>query len=164
MINTERFQTKLSNTNEGVFTRNNIPSTPKFTLILHSNMNINMIVDGDLSDLIRNNSSLRDYLNSFTSKEELYLTGIRNLIKTKKFLQLCIQQAEQSIDENEFESEITENRDNYVISMRSIKNLEELKTLNEIITKIDKQFNVEEVSEIFSISSDSIIKNAQNLL
>ncbi len=91
-------------------------------------------------------------------KEQLYIAGINNLIKKNNLLQQTIQLAEGFITEEEFEQEIDENPDQFIISIREPHGLEELIVLKNIVKKIGKKFSVDEVSEIFSISLDNYDK------
>lgn len=108
---------------------------------------------------IENNlpETIINFIANKNKKENIYLTGIKNLLKTKKFLQLCIEHAENGIDDEEFEREIKTNRDEYVIQMRSLSDIEELDILTEIAHRISNKITIDEVSEIFSISSNSIV-------
>lgn len=92
------------------------------------------------------------------TKEKLYITGIDNLIKKNNLLQHSVQLAEGFITEEEFEREIEENPDNFIISIREPYNLDELIVLKDIVKKIGRQFSVDEVSEIFSISLNNYNK------
>lgn len=91
-------------------------------------------------------------------KEHLYITGIINLIKKNNLLQESIQLAEGFITEEEFEQEIEANPERFIISLREPNSLEELIVLKDIVKKIGKDFTVDEVSEIFSISLDNYEK------
>jgi len=106
--------------------------------------------------------AIRDTFSYFSEsqklKDQLYITGINNLIKKNNLLQQTIQLAEGFITEEEFEQEIDQNPDQFIISIREPHGLEELIVLKNIVKKIGKNFSVDEVSEIFSISLDNYDK------
>ena len=84
------------------------------------------------------------------------IVAIRNLIKKNEFLQLSIQLSEKLISEFEFEAEIEQNPSKYIIEMNSHIDISHLHVISNILTKIGTSFNVDEVSELFSLDSRSI--------
>lgn len=89
-------------------------------------------------------------------RNDYCIIAIRNLLKKNEFLQLSLQLSEKLISESEFDIEIEQNPDKYIIQMNNIDNHVHLNVISNILTKIGKTFNVDEVSELFSIDARSI--------
>ncbi|MCA4897462.1 MAG: hypothetical protein ACK514_01015 [Bacteroidota bacterium] len=89
-------------------------------------------------------------------RNDYCIVAIRNLLKKNEFLQLSLQLSEKLITESEFETEIDQNPDKYIIQMNNIDDHVHLNVISNILTKIGKTFNVDEVSELFSIDARSI--------
>ncbi len=101
-------------------------------------------------------SDFQDF-NYFRETENIMLyTVIRNLIKKNSFLQLSIQLAEEQISEDEFDVEIDNNPENFIIDLQYLKDKNELIIISEIIKRIGKDFSVDEVSEMFSIDLSEV--------
>lgn len=89
-------------------------------------------------------------------RNDFCILAIKNLLKKNEFLQLSLQLSEKLITESEFESEIDENPDRYIIQMNELEDSINLNVISSILTKIGKSFNIDEVSELFSIDVRSI--------
>ncbi len=91
-------------------------------------------------------------------KEEFYLKGINNLIKKNNLLQLSLQLADNLITEEEFEDEINNNSEKYIISVQHVTSVNQLYILKDIVKKIGKEFSVDEITEMFSLSFNNLDK------
>ena len=89
-------------------------------------------------------------------KEELYVTGIKNLRKNVNFLNLAKDLASKSITDEEFESEIDKNPDKYLIDINPMEDVNDAVILHEIVNKIGDDFTMDEAGDIFSFDSETI--------
>jgi hypothetical protein len=78
-------------------------------------------------------------------------------------LQLLLNLSENTIDEEEFNKELEQNPENYIVDINYLSNPSDLMIITDIVKKIGKEFTVDEVSEIFSIESEDIINNTKTL-
>jgi len=100
-------------------------------------------------------------INKFNAiKEDFYAIGINNLIKKNNLLQLSLQLSDELITEEEFEYETENNTEKYIISTKGLNSTNDLLALNEIVKKIGRDFTVDQITEIFSVS----FKNIKSLL
>lgn len=97
-----------------------------------------------------------DLINHHNKKEKLFLTAVDNLIKKNDFLQLTIQLDQELISDEEFQEEIENNEQKYLIIMNVNYNENDFKLAAEILPKLGRNFSVDEVSELFSIPIENI--------
>ena len=89
-------------------------------------------------------------INQFNNLRHDYcIIAISNLLKKNEFLQLSLQLSERLITEEEFENEVENNPDRYIIQMDNGQ--VNLSLISGILTKIGKSFTTDQVSEMFSI-------------
>lgn len=86
-----------------------------------------------------------------TRKEELYITCIKNLQKTVKFLNLENQLETKGISEEEYYGELHDNLDKYIIDVEILNNETDLKLVQEIISELDIEVNYDDIWTLFSI-------------
>lgn len=115
---------------------------------------ISFTIDEKQMDLLFQQFHFKNHIN--TLRNDYCIIAIKNLIKKNEFLQLSLQLSEKLIDENEFESEIKQNPDKYIIQINNIDDSIHLSVISNILTRIGKTFNIDEVSELFSIDTRSI--------
>jgi hypothetical protein len=84
-------------------------------------------------------------------KESLYITGIKNLRKKINFIRLNNEFQNDEISDDEFEAEIDNNPEKYIVNVETLKKESDLLILQEIVEKIAEDLTIDEVSEIFSI-------------
>ncbi|MDZ4757320.1 MAG: hypothetical protein SGJ10_04155 [Bacteroidota bacterium] len=96
-------------------------------------------------------------------KEDYYLTGIKNLIKKNNFLQLSLTTSDDSESEADFEKEISDHPHKYIIDIKPLDNERDLNIISEIVKKIGVEFTIDDVSELFSVDNDCILKIANNI-
>lgn len=89
-------------------------------------------------------------------KEEFLFTGIKNLRKNVKFLQLAKDLASKHITEDEFETEIENNPEKYLIDINPMTDPNDVILLHEIVNKIGDDLSIDEVGDIFSFDTESI--------
>ena len=103
-----------------------------------------------------------DNINKFSNfsecKDRLFYRAIGNLVKKTEFLQLYIQLAEGQISEDEYEKELEGNSEKYFIHLKPIDSEQHFKALIDILQKCPNSFSIDEISEIFGISTDSILE------
>lgn len=95
-----------------------------------------------------------------TKKEKYYITAIKNLIRKNNFLHLCMQLDEKEITQEQYDEELRENTDKYVIDMHPLKNKNDISIICKIVEELEEvsqQFNVDDVSELFSIKEDDLL-------
>lgn len=95
--------------------------------------------------------------NNHETKEELYITALDNLLKKVDYLHLTMQLDQSLIDEDEFDKELEENEDKYLIKINSNFNNLDLDLVISIVTKLkNRDFSSDEISELFSIDVEKI--------
>lgn len=112
-------------------------------------------------DAIIDQMNYRKHFNDL--RDHYCFTAIRNLIKKNEFLQLSIQLAENLITEDEFESELENNPEKYVIKLEYFNTPADLHIIGDVLHNIGKQFTVDEVSELFSIETTSLNNSLKTL-
>ncbi|NCO53862.1 MAG: hypothetical protein GW876_00450 [Bacteroidetes bacterium] len=88
-------------------------------------------------------------------KDHFVVNAINNLFKKNNYLQLVVHLQNSLISEKKFLSEI-KNEKKYVVSIDEIANEEDVLVINDIISKVNKKLDLEEVSELFSTDFSSI--------
>lgn len=95
-------------------------------------------------------------VNSFyIRKNQLQITAIENLYKTKKLLQLDLQLANDLLSEEEYFSELENNFSKYSIDVKDQLMEDDVVIINEIIREVksfESEISVDEISEIFSVN------------
>jgi hypothetical protein len=93
--------------------------------------------------------------------EDNMIQAINNLLKKNEFLQVTLQLTENLITEEEYELEITSHPDKYIIDTHELSNPFTMNAIQAILRKINRNFTTDEVSEMFSVSPESIDKFMQ---
>lgn len=94
---------------------------------------------------------LSPYYSKAIRKEEFFVTAIKNLRKKINFIILNNEFQNGDITDIDFEKEIEENPDKYVVTVDNLQNEHDLEILHEVITKVNEHFSIDEISEVFSI-------------
>lgn len=95
----------------------------------------------------------------FNEKKEKYLkTGIKNLLKKNRLFRLNNELENNYITEEEFDKLIEEKPDKYIIDLKKINDIDEILVIEKVVSELNEEFTVDEVSEIFSIDSRSFEK------
>jgi len=89
-------------------------------------------------------------------KEEFYLVAINNLLKKSDFLQLSLQHAEKVLTDEEFENELDSNSEKYLIDLHEFSEPSDINVIGDIVNQIERDFTVDEVSEIFSVTPECL--------
>lgn len=90
-------------------------------------------------------------------KEVLYLQALRNLYRKIDFLELSQALESEDISEEEFDKELTNNEDRYLIpSPTIVPTIQQIIQVTDIMKKLgrEKHSSVDEVSEVFSLDMD----------
>ncbi len=89
-------------------------------------------------------------------KEKYYIKGVGNLLKRANYLNLCIQLEQGLIEEDEFDKEIDDNPDQYVVDMSSVSNELDLFAIDEAANSITSELNIEltkdDIEDIFGVN------------
>jgi hypothetical protein len=94
-----------------------------------------------------------------TKKENYYVIAVNNLIKKTEFLQLSLQFAQEVITSDEYQQEINNNSDKYLIKFDCPFNKIDMPLIEEILDKVEKKdLTIDEVSDLFSIESNQLHK------
>ena len=96
---------------------------------------------------------------SFKKKEKYFVVALQNLLKKINYLQLSLQVAEGQITDIEYETELHKNMQNYIIDINYQEDISDLKIISDIVSQIDNNFSVDEISELFSIDTLSLEEN-----
>lgn len=105
------------------------------------------------------NSNRVDVIDDFISayyyklnrKEDFFINAIKNLRKKINFISLYNEFQNGDISDADFEKEIELNPDKYVVTVDNVKDNEDLMILHEVISKVNENLSIDEISEIFSI-------------
>lgn len=106
-----------------------------------------------------NANDVERFVNISKIKEYLYQSAIQNLVKKTNFLQLYIQLIEDQISEKQYEQELSQNSEKYFIHMEDEVTEHHVHALFLILKKIKNNFSIDEVSEVFGIQTDSLLKS-----
>ncbi len=90
---------------------------------------------------------------------ELVLRAFNNRTREKNYLSKCCELLDGFITEEEFEKEIADNEDKYVIPEGKPASIEEIKEALNISGKMMGIENLSDFSELFSIDQESITKS-----
>jgi len=91
-------------------------------------------------------------------KEKYFIRAIKNLKIQNNFYELALQLEEGQITEEEYNNEIDEHPEKYVVSVEYLEDPNDIGILREILKKVGLEFNVDEASELFSIESEDLEK------
>lgn len=100
-------------------------------------------------------------------KTELYKTAIKNLLKMKNHSELYGDLENKVITQKEYESEVTENAEKYVIDVHTSDPIKMVPIIVDIINELGmpaKDLSVDEVCTIFSIDSTSFVEEYDRFL
>ncbi|MCK9412117.1 MAG: hypothetical protein M0Q53_07430 [Prolixibacteraceae bacterium] len=115
---------------------------------------ISFIIDEKHMNFLFEQFQITNHVNNL--RNDYCIVAIKNLIKKNEFLQLSMQLSENLISETEFETEIEENPEKYIIQINRLNHPINLHVISNILTQIGKSFNLDEVSELFSFDTRSI--------
>ncbi len=101
--------------------------------------------------------------NYFVAKEKYYIIAIKNLIKKNEFLQLSLQVADKLVTEEEYEKELKENEDKYLISLNRVDNPFDIDVVCDIVKQVNASFTIDEVAEIFSLDANWLFQPANQI-
>jgi len=137
------------------------PMTSRFQTVfdlndVNENGFVSFTIDEKQMDLLLKQFHFTNHV--YNLRNDYCIIAIRNLLKKNEFLQLSLQLSEKLISEVEFETEIEHNPEKYIIQMNNIEDGIHLRVISKILTEIGKTFNVDEVSELFSLDARSIDK------
>lgn len=96
-------------------------------------------------------------------KEHFLFTGIKNLRKNVKFLQLAKDLASKIITDEEFEAEIENNPEKYLIDINPLEDPLDAVLLHDIVNKVGNDLTIDEAGDIFSFESESIKEHLNKL-
>lgn len=94
-------------------------------------------------------------------KESLYLKALRNLYRKLDFIELNQALEMEDISEEEFDKELLENEDRYLIpAPTETPTVQQIIQVSEIVKKLgrEKIISVDEVSEVFSLDMDKAME------
>ncbi len=91
-------------------------------------------------------------------KEQLYTSMVKNLMKKNNFLNLSWLLDQGQITEEDYQVEIETNPELYVIETNGEVNTEVILTINDILNELNLQLSVDEVSELFSVDYNAMLK------
>jgi len=99
---------------------------------------------------------LRKFVGLYQKKEFLYINALKNLIVQKNFLDIALQLEEGHITEEEYNNEIDNYPEKYVVSSDYLVESEDIALIKDIIKKMGLQLTIDEISEIFSLDTDEL--------
>lgn len=130
-----------------------MPVNNSFLFAIQNSDNMT-VVQGELSSFTEN---IFYILRENSEKETLYIKAIENLLKQKEYLNLVYQASHDLISNEEFNSELENNEDKYLIKIDADLNKKRLKLVMKIIENIKYNFSDDDVSEMFSIETNNFV-------
>lgn len=92
-------------------------------------------------------------------KEKYFIRAIKNLKIQNNFYELALQFEEGQITEEEYNEEIDNHPDKYVVNEGYLEDPADIGIIRDIMKKIGLEFSVDEASEIFSIEPENLESN-----
>ncbi|QOW09921.1 hypothetical protein Q73A0000_05870 [Kaistella flava (ex Peng et al. 2021)] len=97
-------------------------------------------------------------------RENIYISAIRNLIKQKKYLSLVYELSNDYISEEEFHNELDSKEDEYLIKVEhNHLSHSKIDSFINVLSKIDVDFEEDDLLEIFSIMGSNMDSNFLSL-
>jgi hypothetical protein len=137
---------------ESNFNSEYVPMSDSFVFAIQKQKNIS-IIQGELNPFIENFFYI---LKENFEKENLYIKAIENLLKQKEYLNLVYQASHDLISNEEFNEELENNEDKYLIKIEDDIDKKRLRLVLKILEKIKYNFSDDDISEIFSIETNNI--------
>ncbi len=92
-------------------------------------------------------------------KEKFYVTAIKNLIKQKNYINLIYELTNELIDEEEFNNELSNNEDKYLIKINNnLDSIGKVHSLINVLQQINEDLGEEDLMELFSVPDSFIVK------
>jgi hypothetical protein len=99
---------------------------------------------------------LRRFVDFYQKKEFYYTKALKNLIVQNNFLELALQLEEGQISEDEYDEEIDNHPEKYVVNVNYLDNSDDISIIMDIIKKIGINFTIDEVADLFSIDTEDL--------
>jgi hypothetical protein len=101
---------------------------------------------------------------SLTIQESYCIIAVKNLLRSNNYKDLNYQLVTEQVTQAEFESELENHPDKYYnIESKPIASLEHLHVISGIMRKVDVDLSIDEVADMFSVTSKSIEEASTNL-
>lgn len=97
---------------------------------------------------------LRRFVDFYQKKEFYYTKALKNLIVQNNFLELALQLEEGQISEDEYDEEIDNHPEKYVVNVNYLDNSDDISIIMDIIKRIGINFTIDEVADLFSIDTE----------
>lgn len=154
--------TYIDSTNDEIF-ESPTPAFEKFDGSTEGQGNVFITFKTTSAKISAFNEVVNHYSLFLNKKEEYCIKAIKNLMKKNNFLELSLELSENQISVDEFEKEIENNPNKFVIDINYIKDSLDLRVINEIVKKLETELSIDEVAEIFSLDSNDIEKTVKQL-
>lgn len=109
------------------------------------------------------NNWVRDYLSE--NKESLYITALRNMKRMLNFAQLNVSLLGGDITDEEFEAELEDNEDKYLLPEATQKaTLRQIAQTSDIVKKLEfmNDSSVDDASELFGLDFSDAMQTIEN--
>ncbi|MBS3769921.1 MAG: hypothetical protein V5A59_06835 [Bacteroidales bacterium] len=124
---------------------------------------VSITVDTDqLNEPIKINPTIKEIggiLSIPQKKEKYFLRAIKNLKIQNNFYELALHLEEGQITEEEYDEEIDNHPEKYVVSEGYLDDPNDIEIIRGIMKKVGLEFSIEEASEIFSIEPENLENN-----
>lgn len=148
----ERNTSEYKNVFERNYYSDYMPIGDSFVFAIQKQNHFNYI-EGELNPFTEN---IFNILKENSEKEYFYIKAIENLLKQKEYLNLAYQMSHNLITDEEFNNELEQNEDKYLIKIDDNLDVNRFKLLLKIISKIKYNFSDDDVFEIFSFEINNI--------
>ena len=122
------------------------------TLVISNNLSIHTRTSAEGS------ANLNIPIIAWQTERQMWRQAVNNRTRERNYANLCLRLAEGQISDEEFEQEIIENEDRYVISFPEVMSVEEVKMAAQMTEGILDVDSEDDFRELFSINSTSFSK------
>jgi len=105
---------------------------------------------------------------AYSKKSESYLIeAVRNFIRKINYSELNESLEDEEITEEQYNLELDQNSEKYVITLRDIGNPSDVLIIADLVKKIGydlKEFSTSDISEMFSVKENQLISHVSSLI
>lgn len=101
---------------------------------------------------------------SMDRMSQLLIRAVNNRTRERNYFKLCNQLLDKEITDEEFEKEIDENEDNYVLSNNEEADMNDIEVALSLCDYLKDVKDVDDMADLFSFSDNSIRKSLREVL
>ena len=135
---------------------NNTKGTKEYFKIIYGNREITNVINLDQSII----DDFQCFLDNTKKSETFLIEASRNFIRKFNFLELTEDLENGEISEDQYNLELSQKSENYMITLRDFNSPSDVLIIAELIEKIGsdlKDFSTSEIAEMFSVKENQLI-------